>query len=234
LDVLHKGMKRVTVVGLCCWLLLAAPGGARALLTAEEVVQGIQKRYETISDLQADFHQRTKLPMMNRVKEAGGEVFLKMPGKMRWDYLEGQKKVVIINGSTLWFYDPEERQLTISDLSHVAGAQRLLSFLTGMGDLTKEFDVSASQGVEETPGGDLTIHLVPRFENAQWKNLRLTVDPHTFQVVGTGFEGLQGDETDIVYSNIRTNVGLADALFEFKVPAGTEILHYPPREQPQQ
>jgi outer membrane lipoprotein-sorting protein len=113
----------------------------------------------------------------------------------------------------------------------MAGSQRLLSFLTGMGDLTEQFEIVEPSGVEETAEGNVTLKLLPRFENVQWKYLQLTVDPDTFQVVGTTFEGIQGDETEIVYTNIRTDLGLSDALFELEVPEGADVLHYPPREQ---
>jgi outer membrane lipoprotein carrier protein len=196
--------------------------------TQEEIVEGIQKHYKQIRDMEADFHQETTLPIMSRVNEAKGHLYLKIPGKMRWDYLEGQEKTVVINGQTMWFYEPREKQVTVTDLSRLPNSQDLLAFLTGMGDLRKEFRLDGSQPKLETKEGYVMIHLLPVAQGSQWTHLRLLVDPKSFQVVQSAFEGVQGDRTVIHYRNIRTDVGLSDDLFRFEIPKGTEVLHYPP------
>jgi|Deesub1362A_J573_1020465.scaffolds.fasta_scaffold00113_72 outer membrane lipoprotein carrier protein len=198
--------------------------------THEEVLQGIQKRYSEIRDLRAWFHQTTSMPMMNRVREAGGRIYLKLPGRMRWDYLEGRRKTVIIRDQTLWFYDQDERQLTVTDLTKVPQSSKLLSFLTGVGDLQKEFLVVKAEPVKETRDGYLAVRLEPKEENAQWTYLVLVVDPKDFHVVETSFQGIQGERTEIRYSQVETNVGLSDDLFRLEVPPDTEVLHYPPPE----
>jgi outer membrane lipoprotein carrier protein len=196
-------------------------------LTPEEVVEGIQRRYKELHDLEADFHQTTTLPMMDQVKEASGRLYLKMPGKMRWDYLEGEKKTVLVTGQTMLFYDPEEYQATITDLSRMPNSQGLLTFITGMGDLQRDFLLDTSVPLDEKHPGQVMIKLLPRAEDSQWTQLSLFADPKNFQVVKTIFEGIQGDRTTIEYTNIRTNVGLSDDLFHFEIPEGTDILHYP-------
>jgi outer membrane lipoprotein carrier protein len=202
-------------------------------LTPDEVMDGIQKRYKQIRDLEADFRQETTLPIMSRVNEASGRLFLKIPGKMRWDYLEGQHKTVIINDLTMWFYEPQDHQVTITDLKKFPNARDLLTFLTGVGDLRKEFRLDTTQTLQETREGYVTIPLLPKGENVQWTHLRLVVDPKDFQVVQTAFEGVQGDRTVIYYRNIRTDVGLKEDLFQFQIPPGTDVLHYPPIKEGQ-
>jgi outer membrane lipoprotein carrier protein len=218
-----------TLLG-AAWGLLG--GGAAWGWTSDEIAEGIQRHYSQVRDLQADFRQETTLPMMSRVNEARGRISLKIPGRLRWDYLEGQKKTVVINGDTMWFYEPQDRQVTVTDLARVPNSQDLLTFLTGVGDLRKEFIMDPARPLEETRDGHVTVHLLPRNRNAQWTQLRLVVDPKTFHVMQTAFEGVQGDKTVIEYRNIRTDVGLADELFKFEVPAGTDVLHYPPKDKP--
>lgn len=199
--------------------------------TADEVIEGIQRRYQEVKDLQADFRQETTLPMMDRVNEATGKLYLKIPGKMRWDYAGRQKKSFVINGQTMWFYEPLERQVTITDLSRLPNANELMSFLTGIGDLKRDFQLERPGPVQETREGYLVVQLLPKTKASQWTHLRLVVDPKNFQVVQSAFEGVQGDRTVIDYTNIRTMQGLPDELFTFQVPEGVEVLHYPPKEE---
>lgn len=209
---------------LVCWL--ACVGYAQAW-TVGELLDGVQKSYKKIKDLQADFHQEATLPMLNRVTEAGGKLYLKLPGKMRWEYLQGQEKIVVINGDTMWFYEPNEQQVTITDLTKVPNSQELLTFLTGMGDLRREFLVEETQVPVETKEGYFMVKLLPKSHTSQWTSLRLLIDPRSFHVVQTAFEGIQGERTLIQYFNIRTDLGLPEELFQFKIPEGAEVIHYP-------
>ncbi len=211
-------------VAVICWL--ACLGYARAWSVAE-LLDGVQKSYKKIRDLQADFRQEATLPMLNRVTEAGGRLYLKMPGKMRWEYLQGQEKLVVINENTMWFYEPNEQQVTITDLTKLPNSQELLTFLTGMGDLRREFLVEEAQAPVETKEGYFMVKLLPRSKTSQWTTLRLLIDPRNFHVVQTAFEGIQGERTVIHYSNISTDLGLPEELFQFKIPEGAEVIHYP-------
>jgi len=224
-----------TFKGIGVWLLLCVSlimgWGVAWAWSAEEVIEGIQRRYQEIKDLQADFRQETTLPMMDRVNEATGRLYLKIPGKMRWDYFGKQKKTFVINDQTMWFYEPLERQVTITDLSRLPNSHELLSFLTGMGDLKRDFLLEGSGPLQETREGFLVVQLRPKTQGSQWTHLRLVVDPKTFQVVQSAFEGVQGERTVIDYDNIRTHQGLPDELFTFQIPEGVEVLHYPPRDE---
>ncbi len=214
----------VLLRALLVWL--ACLGYARAW-TVGELLEGVQKSYKQIKDLQADFHQEATLPMLNRVTQAGGRLYLKLPGKMRWEYLKGQEKIVVINGSTMWFYEPNEQQVTITDLTKVPNSQELLTFLTGMGDLRKDFLVDEAQIPVETKEGYFMVKLLPKSKTSQWTSLRLLIEPGSFHVVQTSFEGIQGERTHIQYYNIKTDQGLPEELFQFKIPEGAEVLHYP-------
>lgn len=207
-----------------CWLALA---GCAQAWTVGELLEGVQKSYKQIKDLQADFHQEATLPMLNRVTEAGGRLYLKLPGKMRWEYLQGQEKIVVINNNTMWFYEPNEQQVTVTDLTKVPNSQELLTFLTGMGDLRREFLVEETQAPVETKEGYFMVKLLPKSKTSQWTSLRLLIDPRSFHVVQTAFEGIQGERTIIQYYNIKTDLGLPEELFHFEIPEGAEVLHYP-------
>ena len=37
-------------------------------------------------------------------------MWLKKPGRMRWDYEKPEKKLMVSDGSTLWVYEPEDEQ----------------------------------------------------------------------------------------------------------------------------
>ncbi len=70
-------------------------------LSLDELIDGIQRQYKKTQDLTADFEQETHVKMLEKIRRARGKVFLKMPGKMLWQYEGRHKKDIIINGDTM-------------------------------------------------------------------------------------------------------------------------------------
>ena len=53
-----------------------------------EVVKRLQARYEKTKDLQADFTQKTTIEGFERPMTSSGKVYIKKPGRLRWNYLD--------------------------------------------------------------------------------------------------------------------------------------------------
>src|SRR5262245_32941891 len=87
-----------------------APPPATTSAEAAKVVQGVQTFYKTTQHLTAKFRQNVVnktfgLPSMN-----DGKVYLKKPGKMRWDYFSKRDKNQVTrsqmsDGKTIWAGD---------------------------------------------------------------------------------------------------------------------------------
>jgi outer membrane lipoprotein carrier protein len=142
---------------------------------------------------------------------------------MRWDYQAPNQKL-ISNGLTLWYYQPEENQVFVSDVSKVIKEKTPLAFLAGEGDLSRDFKLlnfneSVSQKEE-----NFVLELTPKEPNAALSKLTLTVDKKTYYVIQADvFDGL-GNVTRTRFIDIKTNVGLSNSFFNFTIPPGAEVL----------
>ena len=190
---------------------------------ASEVVARMQKFYEGTTTLRAKFIQTLSGPMGKR--QAAGQVVLKKPGKMRWDYEKPERKLFIADGTTLWVYEPEDEQaykqpLTSSQLP----AQ--VSFLFGRGRLQDEFDASYLDGPPLGEPGDLVLKLLPKVASASYRHIVFVVNPKTFMVKETVLYDQQGGSNHIIFSGIEINprTGVDDARFSFTPPANTKII----------
>ena len=192
-------------------------------VTGEAILIEIQKRYESTNDLEATFLQEYIGKVMKRIQKGEGKVFFKKKGMMRWDYQNPNQKL-ISNGVTFWYYQPEENQVFVSDVSRVIKERTPLAFLAGEGDLSRDFKIinfneSVSQK-EET----FVLELAPKEPNAALSKLTLTVDKKTHYVIQADvFDGL-GNVTRTRFVSIKTNVGLSVSMFNFTIPPGTEVL----------
>ena len=102
-------MRRLVAVAALLLAEIVFPLGASAL-TAEEVADKVQATYKGFSDLQAEFVQRATNRLSGMSQEASGRLFLKWPGKMRWEYDSPEPRLFLVDGKTLWSHSPLERQ----------------------------------------------------------------------------------------------------------------------------
>ena len=142
---------------------------------------------------------------------------------MRWDYTVPNQKL-ISDGHTLWYYQPEEKQVLVSDISKMIKEKTPLAFLAGEGNLGRDFTLlnlneSASQKEDH-----YMVELAPKEPLVSLTKLVLTVDKKTYTVLQTDvFDGL-GNVTRTRFTDIKTNGGLSNSLFHFTIPPGVDVL----------
>jgi outer membrane lipoprotein carrier protein len=195
---------------------------AQAQTDPKPVVERIQKYYDATKDLHAKFEQ-TLESGMGRAKKASGDVWLKKPGRMRWDYVKPEKKLMVADGKTLWVYEQEDAQAIKQDMSS-STLPAQVSFLVGQGKLQDEFDAT----VVKSEGETITLKLVPKSGTTQYRYLEFIVDAKSGMVKETVIYDQQGGTNRLSFSNIEQNKGVPDGKFTFTPPAGTKILN-PPR-----
>src|SRR5512138_3840897 len=117
----------------------SAAAGADAPALAEKV----QAYYERTKDFQASFVQTYTYAAAARSQTSRGTLRVKKPGKLRWDYAEPSKKTIVVSGSRLVQYEPEENQAYVDEHFDASAMSAAVTFLLGKGSLEKEFDLSS-------------------------------------------------------------------------------------------
>lgn len=191
--------------------------------TGQEVLNEIQNRYEKTNDFEASFIQEYIGKGMRQSSRGEGKVYFKKKGMMRWDYTAPNQKLVS-DGHTLWYYQPDEKQVLVSDISSLLKEKTPLAFLAGEGNLSRDFNfLNLNESVSEKED-NYVIELTPKEPMGTLSKLVLTADKKTYTVLQTDvFDGL-GNLTRTRFINIKTNVGVSQSLFQFVAPPGTEVI----------
>jgi outer membrane lipoprotein carrier protein len=217
-------MKRVIgLIGLAVIIGGITPPSSVFGITGETVLAEIQKRYERTSDFEAQFVQEYVGKVMQRIQKGEGKVYFKKRGMMFWDYRTPVQKL-ISNGQTLWYYQPEENQVFVSDISMILQEKTPLAFLAGEGNLTRDFNLANFNEALSAREENYVVELVPKEPNATLSKLILTVDKKNYAVIQTDVIDELGNITRTRFLNIKTNVSLQDSFFQFTIPPGTEII----------
>jgi outer membrane lipoprotein carrier protein len=208
-----------------------APIDNKAYQEVRDVVKQIQARYEKTKDLQADFVQKTRIEGFERPVVSSGKVYLKKPGRLRWDYLDPAHEEIYVNQDDVRVYVPEHKQVLVGKLTQMAASQAPLELLQGAARLDESFDVAPTPGNERGTGGVRLITLFPKAKEPESsRNLqRIVVEvfPKTYFLRTVSLHEISGNVATFEFSELKPNVGLGNEVFDFKIPPDVEVVKAP-------
>lgn len=216
-----------SVVWLALGLLLLRPPSAAAE-PLDEVVQRVQAIYQSLTDLKADFNQEAFNKSLGQTIKADGTVYLKRPGKMRWEYRTPSPQQIVSDGQSLWVYTPDLNQVNVGEAPR-ALAGPAGSFLAGLGKVSEEFSVRyLNPAVPTDAAGNPVLDLAPKRPTPVLTRLILTVDPKEFLVRKAVLYDQFENTVTMLFTRITVNAGLADRLFTFTPPKGVAVVPLEP------
>ena len=206
----------------------ACQGSAR-ISTAEArvILERVQKNYTQIESMQGGFHQDSFVAALEESETSSGTMVFAKPGKMRWSYKSPRAQEVVIRDGELWMYQPDKGQVMIDDIGSVLLSALPVSFLMGLGNVTKDFDLvsacRASKGV--------VVKLVPHEkaprtgDSEGLEGFDLLVDEVKNLPQGAKITSVGGNVTGIIFENLELNRGTGGAQrFVLEYPKGVDIL----------
>lgn len=220
------------VIAFLCCLMIGIQAGADERAASGktpncvvEHARRVQSYYNAISDLVADFEQKSEVASFEGKSlgggESRGEVTLAKPGKMRWHYKNSDgsdASLVVTDGATLWIYDPEAREVQRFAVEQGFLSGAAMQFLFGEGDLLQSFSITS-----KSCQAPVILSLLPR-EPASYEKLELEIDAKTGQVVESAVFDIVGNVTRVRFQNVRTNQNPKPQVFSFTPPKGVRVL----------
>ncbi len=207
--------------------VVAPPGSATVQrgLTAAQVVAGVQSFYNRTTDFESDFRQFNTAAATNSTTESAGHVQIRRPGRMRWEYSQPRGNLVVSDGTTLWTYEPANRQAFLANLSQ-SQLPSALSFLMGTGNLGADFDARIRTTTARGYENFYMLELTPRAPNPSFARLVLFVEPQNYQVAEAAVIDAQNNRNrfQFVPGTVRVNTNPAPSRFQWSPPAGTNVI----------
>lgn len=192
-------------------------------LSADAVVTKVQAFYKDTARLKAKFRQTVKNATFGKESVSDGWVYIKKPGKMRWDYYSKRNRSKVVksflsDGSTIWAVFHTDLQYykksVKDDLLPVA-----ITFLSGKGDLKADFKAAIDSKSGFGKKGDYVVKLTPKKPNAQYTHLWLVIDANTYRVKQSIVQNSNGDTNKFAFHTGDTKKPIADSEFIFNETA---------------
>jgi outer membrane lipoprotein carrier protein len=210
-------VRKSFVIGLATTIALAGPTP-----DVHAIAQAVDERYNHLRSLQAEFTEIYRGAGMERTES--GTLWLKKPGKMRWEYRSPRDKLFLSDGRNAWFYVPGERQVRRTAVKKLDDLQSPLAFLLGKTKLEKELQgLSLAPDVTPLAAGDVVLRGVPKSLADRVSQVLLEITPDHW-IGRILIEEVDGSVTEYRFSSPRENVDVPDQRFQFVVPDGVEVI----------
>lgn len=203
-----------------------APAGVKGSATSQdravEILREAEAAANGVRTLEADFVQNLTVPLLNQTQRSAGKMYQKRPDRFLMRFSDPAGDVMVADGRYFWLYYPSTDRTQVIRTSIANGA--------GQVDLQRQFLSNPAQRYVSTLAGEESVggrpayvlSLVPRGDSP-YRLLRVWVDKSDHLV--RRFEMTEENESvrRVELSNLRINGPVADNLFTFTPPAGTQV-----------
>jgi outer membrane lipoprotein carrier protein len=187
------------------------------LLPFTLVANPVSDYFTALETFEANFTQRVVDANGDVVQEASGEVWIRKPGRFRWNYVSPYRQIIVADGERLWNYDADLEQASVSpvDDTLTSTPAMLLSGLRPLSEVMNIKPLGNEDGVD-------WFRLEPKGQDAAVEAVRIGLRNGQLEIIEVrdGFDNL----THIRFSDIKLNQPLDPALFRLELPPGTDVI----------
>jgi outer membrane lipoprotein carrier protein len=215
-------MKFVSLVSLLLLLAAAVPVAHAQVGNARQIADAVDRHYNDLQSLQTQFTESYRGAGMQR--QESGTLWLKKPGKMRWEYASPREKLFISDGKVAWFYVPGESRVQKAPVSKIDDLRSPLRFLLGKTKLDKELNgLSIAPDVPASIAGNVVLRGVPRQMQDRISQVLLEITPD-HRIARMSIDEVDGSVTEFQFRDQRENVNVTEQRFRFSPPPGVEVV----------
>jgi outer membrane lipoprotein carrier protein len=211
---------RIAFLSLAAGLIFTAP--AMAQTDVKALAHAVDEHYDHLKTLKASFAEIYQGPGISRTES--GTLWLKKPGKMRWEYSQPRPKLFLTDSQNAFFYVPGERQARKAPIRKLDDLRSPLRYLLGKLKLDKELEgLSRAPDVTPLNQGDTVLRGVPKGLKDRLSDVVLEITPE-HQISRILIHELDGSSTDFRFTQLQEGIPVQDNLFRFTPPPGTETI----------
>jgi outer membrane lipoprotein carrier protein len=215
-------MKFRAVANAVLSFVLAASVPSFGLPSVNTVAHQVDDHYNHLQTLEADFTEIYQGAGAERSES--GKLWLKKPGKMRWEYRSPEEKLFVADGHDGWLYLPGEKQVRKSSMKSLDDLRSPLALLLGKTKLEKELSgLSFAPDLEKWHKDDVILRGVPVGLSDRISEVLLEVTPG-HQIARILIHSVDDSITEYRFSGQTENVSVPDSQFRFTPAAGTEVI----------
>lgn len=200
------------------WVSLVLAAHPSAGEDLSRLLSAVESRYNRAKSIQVLFEQSYTIQGRPKRTESG-ELFLRKPGRMRWQYDTPPGKLFLSDGKFLWLYTPDDNRVEKTKMKESEDLRAPLAFLLGRLEFRRDF----GRFVSRPDGPDTRILADPKSDQLPYTQVEFLVTPRReiryLKVIGQDHSVME-----FRFAREKVNPPLAEGLFRFTPPPGAELI----------
>ena len=206
--------KRMACGFASVWLLSLTPLRAQTV-DLTRTLKGIEARYNSAQSLELQFSE--SYAYKGRKKTESGTLYLRKPGRMRWQYTNPPGKLFVSDGQFFYYYNSEENRAEKLNVKEAEDLRAPLGFLLGKLNFAEDFrEYHASMD-----GADARITAIPKSDKVPFTEVTFLAAPD-FTIKQLEVKGQDGSILQYAFQGEKKNPAVPDQMFKFYLPPGAE------------
>ncbi len=198
----------------------ASLGILLALMPSAAPAAGLQRFSEFINETltaRGEFEQKIFDRNRKLLQESRGTLAFSRPGKFRWSYVKPYAQLIVGDGSKVWIYDEDLKQVTVKKLDQALGSTPA-ALLAGNNEAMRAFNLS-DRGEKD---GLEWLEALPRDKESGFERIRMGFNSSGLKVMEL-VDSL-GQTTVLRFASLERNPRLDPGLFRFSPPKGADVI----------
>ena len=186
--------------------------------SAPSAAADLAKHLAPMETMRGEFYQETYDTQNVLLQKASGEFFTKRPRKLSWHTVDPYEHNVITDGKVLWIHDIDLEQATRRPFSNALDQAPALLLSGDISALERTYYIDRG----ESDNGGESFKLIPRRDEGVFQSLTITFKdgkPEALDILDH-----LGQRTSIRFLDLISNSPIADSLFAFTPPEGTDVV----------
>ena len=218
LNIHGRGNVKANVTRVALWVSLAWLPVQAADANLNALLKGIEQRYNRAKTLQVQFNESYSVQGQARKSESG-ELTLRKPGRMRWDYTAPPGKLFLSDGKQVYLYTPDAHRVEKMPLKESEDMRAPLAFLLGKLDFAKEF-----RDFEMKPdGANYIVTAKAKTDKLPYEKVEMLITPD-YQIQRLVVNGQDQSILAFQFAQEKVNPPVDEAKFKFQMPAGATLV----------
>ena len=189
----------------------------------QQVTPEVDKHYNGLASLETEFHAKAIAEAGWRATESG-TMWLKKPGKMRWEYDNPARKLSLPTARRRGFMFPASGRPAAPPSSGSTTCGRRCAICSDTRNWKRNsLPCLSPRGEPLDRPADIVLSGVPKGMEDRISKVDIEVAPDS-RISRISIYSLDGSVTDFRFENERDNVPISDERFDFDPPPGVEVL----------
>jgi outer membrane lipoprotein carrier protein len=185
---------------------------------AQDILEKVKKKYDSINDAELKFSQKTKFEMSKSEQNISGTLFIKKGNKYR---VETENSTIVTDGNTVWSHNFANEQVLIDKFKVDERALTPERILTAA---PKDYYASVVSAEKVGKADTQVLKLVPKDSDSMIRTMKVWIDESTWLMKRVEIVDINGNTTSYTIHSVAVNIGVPDSRFAYQIPKGVEAV----------